>query len=179
MTALNLLPPERKVGLRTRQEVGRLRKTLVFVTLGCLASIIAIMVINITLVQQLTASEKLLQTWRDLSAKRESGQVQSVTTHLNQSIIGLQKLFAPLSFQRTSLGSLFSIIPKDVTLTSATFSTDGNFTLVGVAATRASFLALRTALEQSPAISSPTTTSTASQRENLPFEYTGKLVLTP
>lgn len=179
MTSLNLLPPERKADLHTRQEARRWRQAVVFVVLGCLISIVGVIVMEMALTQQVATSEKSLQTWKDLSAKRESGQVQAVTTHLNQSIAGLQTLFSPLSLQRSALGSFFSIIPKDVTLTSATFAPDGSFTLAGVAATRASFLALRTALEQSPAITAPTTTSTASQRENLPFEYTGKLVLTP
>ena len=179
MTSLNLLPPERKIDLRTRQEVRRWRRAVVLSLLGCVVSIMGVVVMEMTLAQQLATSEKSLQTWKDLSAKRESGQVQAVTTHLNQSIAGLQALFSPLSLQRTALGSFFSIIPKEVTITSATFAPDGSFTLAGVAATRASFLALRTALEQSPTISASTTTSTASQRENLPFEYTGKLVVTP
>lgn len=179
MTSLNLLPPERKIDLGTRQEARRWRQAVVFVVLGCVMSIVGVVIMEMALTQQLATSEKSLQTWKDLSAKRESGQVQAVTTHLNQSIAGLQALFSPLSLHRTALGSLLSTIPKEVTLTSATFAPDGSFTLAGVAATRASFLALRTALEQSPAISAPTTTSTASQRENLPFEYTGKLVLTP
>lgn len=120
-----------------------------------------------------------LAGWRALTSKQESGQVTQTTRQLNATVAGLQSLFAPLSTEAATTARLIASLPSDITVTSLKIIADASFTLTGTAATRSSFLALRTALDNNPLVTKVATDSTASLREKIPFEFTGQLVIQP
>lgn len=179
MLSLNLLPTDRKQKFQLERQLSRWRGAMSIIILGGLFTMASVATMDWMLTQTLNKTTSSLATWQALSAKRESGQVKDVTVRLNASITGLQGLFSPLATHQQDIAQVLSTIPENIALNGATFNSDGSFTLSGVALTRAAFLSLRSALDASPVIESISTTSTANQRENLPFEYTGQLKLQP
>lgn len=179
MHSLNLLPEQRKHLLAIRERLVQWRSGLIIAVAGITLAVGILGGVEWALQEQRKSSEEDLENWQTLSDKRESGQITTTTTRLNTTITELQGLFVPFSSVHKNLRGLLATFPAEVRLTSVTVNVDGSFTLRGVALTRATFLALRTALEKSPLITKLATTSTANQRENLPFEYTGQLILQP
>ncbi len=179
MYSLNLLPDERKRAIVLGRRLRQWRGATIVAIIGSCFSILSVVALQWTLNEQVKTSATTLASWQALSAKRESGQIKEVTSRLNLTLSELQGLFVPLSSAPTSPAELFAILPDEISLTTFTAQPDGRFQFSGLAATRSSFLALRTALESSTLITSVTTDSTASQRENLPFEYSGQFRLTP
>lgn len=179
MNSLNLLPDERKGALALGGQLRRWRGAMVVTVIGSCLALVSVGLFDWALADQVESSQATITSWQALSAKRESGQIKDVTTRLNASVSGLAGLFVPLSAASTSPADLLALMPDGLSLTALVINPDGQFTLSGTAATRSSFLALRTALETATVIVSVTTTSTANQREKLPFEYSGQLRLTP
>lgn len=179
MYSLNLLPAERKKSLVFVTRLQQWRAAIALAVLGATIAGGLTFAMDWLLADAVRSSERKLTTWRELSAKRQSGRVTTLTREVNQTTAGLDALFGPLSLNRASMVQVLDALPNDIQVTEAKFLVDGQFTLIGIAATRTSFLALRTALDQSPGISSVTTSNTANQRENLPFEYTGQLSVLP
>lgn len=179
MFRLNLLPTDRKRAWALAQRLQQWRGAMIIVVLVCIFANAGMYLFDRVQADATSVSVTDLATWQALNAKRESGQVTRTTQQLNTTIIGLKSLFAPLSTHLGSVSFFLAALPDDIQLTNCIIKSDGSFTLTGIAATRASFLALRTALDDTKLVNHLATSSTASLREKLPFEYTGSLVFTP
>ncbi len=179
MLRLNLLPDERKRTWALAQQLQQWRGAMMIVVLACLVATAALFTLDRHQLELVTSSNNDLQGWQTLNARRESGQVTKTTGQLNATVTGLQALFSPLSTATSIVASFSADLSGDIQVTNVTITSDGGFVLTGTAATRASFLALRAALDNNKSITKLATDSTASLREKVPFEYTGQLVVSP
>jgi Tfp pilus assembly protein PilN len=122
--------------------------------------------------QRLSAELTQLQT----SARNNSAKdVTQKTTAVNATVnILATALGTPRAWAKDG-SSVLSILPANVTVQKLTLQDNGQIQLTGLAKTRAVFLALQEALTSSPILQNVTTSSTASKKDDVPFDYQAAL----
>jgi len=176
---LNLLPPHEK-------ETVALENTRhVWVSIFTAGIIVLILFIAGTwlLTRQLNLRvEKLAR--EELTLQQQATGSSTIdltrdTTKVNTQIELLKTVLGTDRDWSSLVRGILDELPPEVQLTSLKIAMGGGVTLTGTADTRASFLALQSALSKSSLLSNARTSDTPSKREALPFTYTASLKNTP
>lgn len=179
MITLNLLPAADKATVLRQAVLRRWR-----------SAVAIFFVVTIVAGLGLEAERFLLrQHQRDVSlrlgqlqaeaARSTSADITETTQRLNRTVTALNGVSAhPRSWAR-DVSAVLAALPNTVTLSRVSLAADGVLTLEGVTTTRATFLSLQQLLTSSPLLTSVSTNSTASKRDNVPFLYTAVVKASP
>jgi len=169
--ALNLLPPADQASRRLLQryhvwlQIARWPAILVI----CLLVIAQATSFRLAR-HQTTIQAEEIRVKAEASAS-PSGDVTKMTAEVNEAVTRLLAARSTFVFP-SRVATLLNTIPTDIRIQKIDIKDSGQVTIEGVAATRASFLAIDQALKQASFLTRVATTSTASKREDLPFTYT-------
>lgn len=176
MPNLNLIPPQQKADLRQSAVLRHWRRVLsTFMTasvLGVLFGIGGLWMLN-------RHAQDISTDLRALEQKQKQNlatDLTATTTALNSTIKTVGDLLGqPQSWSRDT-AVVLATVPSGVTVTSVTMQLNHRFRLIGTADTRATFLELDQAMKTSTLLTQVTTTSTASKRLAVPFDYSGTVL---
>lgn len=118
-------------------------------------------------------------TLAQLQRKQTSDNGTDITTTtgtLNTTIKSMTTALGTPQSWSALTQTVFTILPAGVTLTKFTLAPNGAFTLSGTADSRQTFVSLDQTLKQDPRLKNVSTTSTASKRTDVPFDFTGIVV---
>jgi hypothetical protein len=173
MMTLNLIPPDVK---RDFASAERLRRWMGACTI--LTILLSLTAVGITggwfllqrHAQDVAAELTATQQRQQLSNDKD---ITGTTTTLNSTIKQLSAAVGtPRSWGR-DISTILQGFPTDIVLSDITVQSNGQFRLVGIANSRQAFLQLDDVLKKNPRLTSVATTSTASKRTAVPFDYTG------
>lgn len=173
---LNLLPPNYKQEQSRNELWHSWQRAVVLLAVVSLLSVGAAFAEHMWLQHRADLLSGTISQLQAQSTASQKENITTVTTTLNGTIKSLGQLVEPTRAWSHDLSAVMAIIPSDNNLQSLTLSAGGNLTLIGVARTRASFIALDEALKASPLLKNVKTTSTPSKRDNLPFTYSAVLI---
>lgn len=173
MLALNLIPPqlkdERQAVAVLKRWLSALRVLLFIVIFGTVGSIAAW--------QFLVRHDAAIQSDFDRLQQQQGvgtgTDITATTGKLNTTIQTISTtLGTPQSWPELTR-TVLDILPDGVTITTFTLNPSGTFQITGSAESRQSFINLEQLLKNSPRLKNVTTTSSASKRTAVPFDFSG------
>jgi len=176
---LNLIPPAVKQEYHSSEQFNHWRNVatvaVVTVLIGTAGAIATWMMME----RHSTAVAATLQKIQQTQATTNGQDITATTGQLNTTIKTLTTtLGTPRSWSSDTANILIGL-PSTISIQSLTVQANGQFNLVGLADTRQSFVQLEGALKANPKLSKIATTSTASKRTSVPFDFSGTLVTQP
>ncbi len=176
MIILNLIPPEQKHDLESSWLYRHWFSASVLLAIFAILSTATFSTTWYVLARHAKEVNHTLTTIQQQQAKNSSTDITATTTQLNRTIVALNTTLAtprPWSINTTTI---ISLLPSGVTLSLLSIQNNGAFHLVGIADSRQTFLTLDQALKGSTKLAQITTTSTASKRTAVPFDYSGQIL---
>lgn len=178
-SSLNLLPPTAKRVVRLEELYDRWRGGLL-----TLSVVLALLAGGLSAERWLLAAhdedlQAELQHQQAIINQKGALDITRATLEVNNKITLLSSALPVSRHWSATIGPILAELPAGIVVDTLEISSAGKVTLKGVAQTRASFLALQAAMATSSALDQPTTTDTASKRENLPFTYVANLPVKP
>ncbi len=176
MLNLNLLPPRNKQALQ-QASVSRqwMHGIIVLLLMTCIGTGVVIGTWSI-LKRHAQHVHATLETLRQQQAQSTGTDIAKTTSELNSTIKTLDATLGTPRSWAADTALLLATLPTGVTLSSTTMQANGSFHLIGIAQSRQVFETLDQALKSSPHLSKVNTTSTASKRTAVPFDYTGQII---
>lgn len=175
MYTLNLLPPKIQQQSAITETRQRWTRASVVLCLFIVGSFVVAGSAWFMLSRHAQSLQQQLEATRLAQSKNSATDITATTTQLNTTI----KTFAaaidvPQQWSRNAV-TVLQLLPKGTSLSEFSLDAANVFHLVGTADTRQTFLNLDAALKKSPVVTNISTTSTASKRTDVPFDYTGTL----
>lgn len=175
MLALNLIPPQLKADHQTiilwRRWFSALRVLLILVIIGTAGSA--------TIWQLLVRHELTIR--EDFNRLQQQGigagtDITTTTSKLNATIQTVSAtLGTPQSWTELTEAVLDSL-PGGVTVSNFILNPGGTFQISGLADSRQIFINLEQSLKNNPRLKNVTTTSSASKRTAVPFDFSGTVI---
>lgn len=175
MLQLNLLPPTLKHDLSAQESNRHWRSSFIILLVFCLVGISGLLTTKIYLQRHADAVHAELLELQRRQAEDASTDITATTNTLNTTIKQLRTAVPALQYWDRDLLTVLHALPAGVRLTEVQVSAGHVFRVTGTADTRQTFLALDTALKNPATFSKVTTTSSASKRQDVPFDYTGTI----
>ncbi|MEK7537874.1 MAG: hypothetical protein AAB619_02800 [Patescibacteria group bacterium] len=176
MLSLNLIPPQQKTDIQTTAMLRHWRRGLVMLAVLTVVGTGGV----ITAWQLLAGHARQVQGELTALQQRQSTRgetdITATTGTLNTTIKILSTtLGRPQSWSRNA-AMVLAALPSGTTVSDLMIQAGGRFRLVGVADSRQTFVALEQTLKTHPQLQQVTTSSTASKRTAVPFDFTGLVV---
>lgn len=172
MIHLNLLPPEQQQRLRTQAKLIRWRGALVLVVVMMLLGNGVLAGTQMYLEQHQKNVETDLLAQQTAADTTEAGALTQTTKRINSDITMLSSALPTARSWAHDLALLADKLPPNIRLSELELTITNSVTIAGIADTRSDFLVLDEFLRTHPNLTNIQTESQASQREDLPFQYT-------
>lgn len=173
MLALNLVPPKIKSEQRSSASLHQWLSIMVILTVFSLLGTAAGVVIWQLMERHAkTVHTELTQLQQKQSAANGTD-ITTTTSALNTTIKTVSTALGTPQSWATLSQTVFATLPSGVTLTKFSLAPNGAFTISGTADSRQTFVNLDQSLKKDSRLRNVATTSTASKRTDVPFDFTG------
>lgn len=179
MITLNLIPPAIKRDYQSSEQLHHWLSAIIVVTLTVAIASAGTVGLWMMMERHATAIKADLTSLQQQQATASGKDITSTTGQLNTTIKTLTSALGAPQAWSAQTTKVLNGLPLAITISSLTIQHNGQFHLIGVADSRQSFVQLDTALKANPQLSNIATTSTASKRTAVPFDFTGTIVTTP
>lgn len=176
MLLLNIIPPAIKNDYRSTEQLDHWRNVaisaLVTILIGTAGAVGAWVMMDRHATTVATELRQLQQTQSTANGK----DITATTGQLNTTIKLLTATLGTPRSWSSNTATIITGLPKAISISSLTIEASGQFHLIGTADTRQSFVQLEEALKSNTQLSKIATTSTASKRTDVPFDFSGTVV---
>ncbi len=178
MLALNLIPPQLKSDLHAADVIQRWMWAI-----GLLAGLLTLGTVGLLSADRMLASHAD-RIHTDLIALQQrqiqnaGSDITSTTSNLNSTIKTLTATLGQPDHWAQQTTLVLAALPSGVTVNSLDLTPTGKFHLIGEADTRQTFLTLQQSLTTNHDLGQVKTSSTASKRSAVPFDFTGQVIKT-
>ncbi len=147
---------------------------LVFAVVG----VGGLQVVSFMLQQHADTIHEHLLSLQQQQAQNSSTDISATTSTLNDTIKTLRSTLGTPQSWSANAAVVLRALPTGTTLSQLTIGPGRAFHVVGIADTRQTFLSLDSALQNPDVFSNVRTSSTASKRQSVPFDYQGTIIST-
>lgn len=179
MITLNLIPPAIKHDYQTKEQLRHWLRALAVITLTVAVATAGAVGLWVMLGQHAQTVKKDLAAYEQQRTASSGKDITSTTSQLNTTIKVLTSALGEPQAWSSQATTVLNGLPTAIVITSLNIQRNGQFHLIGVADSRQSFVQLETTLKANTSLSNVATTSTASKRTAVPFDFTGTIVPPP
>lgn len=176
MITLNLLPPAVKRNYESAEQLHHWLRALIVVALTVFVGTAGVVGLWVMLDRHASTVRTELQEVHDRQATSSGQDIETITQQLNTTIKLLTTTLGTPRSWTSDTADILSGLPTTISISSVEIKNNGQFHLVGVADSRQSFVQLEGVLKTNTKLSNIFTTTTASKRVAVPFDFTGQLV---
>ncbi len=175
MITLNLIPPTMKRDLGSSQLLHHVLNSVTILAVIILIGTGGMIGGWVMLSRHASTVKAELQQLQQRQGKSDGQDITTITSRLNSTIKTLDSTLGWPRSWGSDLATILTGLPSTISISNLTVQSNGQFHLMGVADSRQSFVQLQTALKANAGLSGVTTSSTASKRTAVPFDFSGKL----